>query len=350
MVDAVDVPVGEGLDLLEAGLVLQLLEAGLGGGLIGLVAEVDVAGLGGVLDLLLLPLAAGGDDVLGVGGDDLLGGEDAFLAGQEAVGDIGAAGGGDDRAEVRGGVGGAGVVDARTAPQEGGGLGGQGLHLLDDGVDLLLVEGDEGLGLLALVEQGSQEGDRGDGVLHRVTAEVGDDVGDLLAVELVEVALLLRGVVDVQGHDEDVGLVLHQGLDGQVVLGDGADDRQIGGLRGDGEDLVVEVRGGLLQVLAPGDHLVDGVVLVEEDQGVDVPGLAQDDVLGLGIEGDLAANDVGDLEASVRGARGGASAGSLAGAGGDSTAGEDGGEREGHEQGTTAHRSPSVRRGRTRST
>ena len=74
VVDAVDVPVGEGLDLLEAGLVLQLLEAGLGGGLIGLVTEVDVAGLGGVLDLLLLPLAAGGDDVLGVGGDDLLGG------------------------------------------------------------------------------------------------------------------------------------------------------------------------------------------------------------------------------------------------------------------------------------
>ena len=350
MVDAVDVPVGEGLDLVVAGLVLQLLQAGLGGGLVGLVAEVDVAGLGGVLDLLLLPLAAGGDDVLGVGGDDLLGGEHALLAGQEAVGDVGAAGGGDDRTEVRGGVGGAGVVDARAAPQEGGGLGGQGLRLGHDGVDLLLVEVDEVLGLLALVEDGAHEGDRGDGVLHRVAAEVGDDVGDLLAVQLLEVALLLGGVVGVQGHDEDVGLVAHQGLDGQAVLGDVADLRQVGGLGGHGEDLLVEVGGSLLEVLAPGDHLVDGVGLVEEGQGVDVAGLAQDDPLGLGAEGDLAADDVGDLEAAAGGARRGAGAGALAGAGGDSAAGEDGGQWEGHEQGTTAHKSPSVRRGRTRST
>ena len=57
MVDAVDVPVGEGLDLIEAGLVLQLLQTGLGGGLVGLVSEVDVAGLGFFVDLLLLPLA-----------------------------------------------------------------------------------------------------------------------------------------------------------------------------------------------------------------------------------------------------------------------------------------------------
>ena len=350
MVDAVDVPVGEGLDLVVAGLVLQLLQAGLGGGLVGLVAEVDVAGLGGVLDLLLLPLAAGGDDVLGVGGDDLLGGEYALLAGQEAVGDVGAAGGGDDRTEVRGGVGGAGVVDARAAPQEGGGLGGQGLRLGHDGIDLLLVEADEGLGLLALVEDSAHEGDRGDGVLHRVAAEVGDDVGDLLAVQLLEVALLLGGVVGVQGQDEDVGLVAHQGLDGQAVLGDVADLRQVGGLGGHGEDLLVEVGGGLLKVLAPGDHLVDGVGLVEEGQGVDVAGLAQDDPLGLGTEGDLAADDVGDLEAAVGGARGGAGAGALAGAGGDSAAGKDGGQWEGHEQSTTAHKSPSVRRGRTRST
>ena len=301
---------------------------------------MDVAGLGFFVDLLLLPLAAGGDDVLGVGGDDLLEGERALLAGQVAVGDVGAAGGGDDRTEVRGGVGGTGLVDAGAAPQESGGLGGQGLHLRHDGVDLLLVEGDEGLGLLALVEEIAHEGDRGDGVLDRVASEVGDDVLDLLAVQLLKVALLLRGVVDVQGHDEDVGLVLHQGLNGQAVLGDGADGRQLGGLGGDRHDLLVEVGGGLLEVLAPGHHLVDGVGLVEEGEGVDVAGLAQDDVLRLGVEGDLAADDVGDLETAVGGACGGAAAGALASARGDSTAGEDCGEWEGHEQSTTAHTSP----------
>ena len=78
--------------------------------------------------------------------------------------------------------------------------------------------------------------------------------------------------------------------------------------------------------------------------------LGVDGLALLGVEACRVRVDVGDLEAAVGGARGGAGAGALASAGGDSAAGEDGGQWEGHEQSTTAHKSPSVRRGRTRST
>ena len=144
------------------------------------------------------------------------------------------------------------------------------------------------------------------GVLDGLPTEIGDQVGDLGRVEFGVETGLLRGVVLVQRHQEQVGAVLQEVLHAQVSLGDAADGRDATRLGLHLLDALEDIRGGGLHVGSPRHDFVQQVLLLKEQQGEGLPGLPEDDLGWRGIQGDGAVCDVLDGQRPSRDRRRGA--------------------------------------------
>jgi hypothetical protein len=157
------------------------------------------------------------------------------------------------------------------------------------------VGGDLGRALF-LAEDLAEDGEARLGVLQDMLAEVDVDDLDAHAVEhLLELDLVGGGLVAGR-QQQKVGVEGDDGLGLQCPVGQPAEERQVLHRREFRRIGVEAVLVGGPEVIAPADHLFDGIALDDRRDAIEHPPLAEDHPLDRRIEGDLAPGDVDDGE------------------------------------------------------
>ena len=243
-----------------------------------------------------LPVGAGDNDLVGVGHDHLFGVQLAKGGGNNAFGDVVAAGHLHEQAEVFIAKTQAAVIGVATDPLDKHGRARRllrGNHV-GHAADLLVAKRNEILGPLLFAEQLAEQAHGRLGVGHRLVAKVHVHHRDAQGIELLDIARILGGMLRLDIEDDHVGALRDGLLDIEGAVFKTAE----GGDLGDGGKLaqvsVIGVWVGLDQVLAPANDPFNRVLRVQRRHQVQLAALAKNHPLHRQLDLDLAPKQIGD--------------------------------------------------------